>query len=188
MTPSNPPLLHPPLTIVTEDATAASLAVWLHALLRFARVVRFRWWLVAATMVATMLLGALFYVSADRVYEAKAQLLVQQTGPVVVAQNLPQNSQQQGMLPTYEQLIISTVVLEGVIQRLTQLPRELRPDLLTQPRDNWVPFLRRNLTVRSVRSCRNHRNRLPLVERRSGGGRRECGARFLPGFHEGQPP
>ena len=118
MLPTNPPPLHPallqsPLAIVTDDETAPGPAVWLHALMRFTRVLRFRWWLVAATLVATMLLGALYYASADRVYEAEAELLVQQTGPVVVSQNLPQHAQQAGMLPTYEQLFASTVVLEG---------------------------------------------------------------------------
>lgn len=149
--PLHPALLQPPLAIVTDDATAPGPAVWLHALLRFTRVVRFRWWLVAATLVATMLLGALYYASADRVYEAKAQLLVQQTGPVVVSQNVPQNALQAGILPTYEQLFTSTVVLEGALQRLSQLPQELRPDLLRQPRDGRVALLRRNLTVRSAR-------------------------------------
>ncbi len=140
--PSSLPMLRP-----HESRTVP----WLHSVLRFGRVVRFRWSLVAATLVAFVLLGLLYHVTAERVYEAHAQLLVQQTGPVVLSQNVPSNVHQQGMLPTYEQLFSSTIVLEGAVQRLNELPDELRLDLLDQPRDRWVGQLRRNLTVRSFR-------------------------------------
>ena len=51
---------------------------WLHSLLRFARVIRFRWPLVVTVLIAAMLFGVLYYGTADRVYQARAQLLVQQ--------------------------------------------------------------------------------------------------------------
>lgn len=123
----------------------------LHAILRFGRVVRYRWTYVAASLVVSALLGMLYFLTADRIYQAKAQLLVQQTGPVVMSNSTPQQGHQQGMLPTYEQLFKSTVVLEGAIQRLRKQPREYRVDLTPIPADSWVNALRENLSVRSFR-------------------------------------
>ena len=139
------------LSTPTVNTTLASPVPWLHSWLRFIRVIRLRWSLVGAVVVAAVLLGLLYFATAERIYQAHAQLLVQQTGPVVLSQSLPQNAHQQGMLPTYEQLFTSTVVLEGAVKRLSELPAEYRVDLANQPRDRWVPLLRRNLSVRSFR-------------------------------------
>jgi polysaccharide biosynthesis transport protein len=55
------------------------------------------------------------------------------------------------MLPTYERLFTSTVVLEGAVERLLEMPRAVRIDLLNIPRDGWVGALRDRVAVRSLR-------------------------------------
>ncbi len=139
------------LSNLNPEETVITPAPWLQSWLRFLRVVRLRWPLIGAVLVGSVLLGILYFVTVERIYQARAQLLVQQTGPVVLSQNVPQNVHQQGMLPTYEQLFKSTVVLEGAVQRLLELPQELRVDLVKIPRDRWVPLLRDHLAVRSFR-------------------------------------
>lgn len=124
---------------------------FLHALLRFARVARYRWAMLSAVVIGIGILGTLYYATADRVYEARAQLLVQQTGPIVTSMGTTDGLTQQGMLPTYERLFVSTVVLEGALQRLQQLPREMRADLINTPQENWITQLRSQISVRSIR-------------------------------------
>ncbi len=134
-----------------EPNGAATSVQVLHAILRFARLVRFRWTLIAGVAIAVTLLGGLYYATVDRVYQARAQLLVQQTGPIVSSTGTTEGLTQQGMLPTYERLFSSTVVLEGALDRLLELPRDRRIDLLDMPRESWVATLRDHVSVRSLR-------------------------------------
>jgi capsular exopolysaccharide synthesis family protein len=139
-------------TPLSHEPTAAPTSVQLlHALLRFARVVRFRWTLVAATSLCVGSLGVLYYATVDRTFQARAQLLVQQTGPLVTSTGTTEGLTQQGMLPTYERLFTSTVVLEAAVERLMQLPRDRRVDLVNTPPENWVALLRSKIAVRSLR-------------------------------------
>ncbi len=123
----------------------------LHGVTRFARVVRYRWMLVATTMAGVLLLGILYFATAKRTYQARAQLLVQQTGPVVTNGVTLEGTSQQGMLPTYERLFVSTIVLEGALERIQKLPRPMRTDFISTPRSAWVTRLRERLSVRSFR-------------------------------------
>lgn len=139
------------VTIPTRQEDQPTSVALLHGLLRMGRIVRHRWQYLVISMAVTGLLAGFYYLTATRTYEAKAQLLVQETGPVVVANGAPQSTQQQGMLPTYERLFISTVVLEGAAARLSNLPREMRIDLAELPPNRWVDGLRERLSVRSFR-------------------------------------
>jgi polysaccharide biosynthesis transport protein len=134
-----------------SDSGPPTSVQFLHVVLRFARVARYRWTMLAAVMIGFGFLGTLYYATADRVYEARAQLLVQQTGPIVTSIGTTDGLTQQGMLPTYERLFVSTVVLEGAVQRLQQLPREMRADLIDTPQENWIAQLRGQIAVRSIR-------------------------------------
>jgi succinoglycan biosynthesis transport protein ExoP len=140
-----------PTPLSHEPAAAPTSVQVLHALLRFVRVVRCRWTLVATTSLCLGLLGILYYATVDRIYQARAQLLVQQTGPLVSSTGTTEHLTQQGMLPTYERLFTSTVVLEGALERLVELPRDRRADLIRTPRENWLALLRSKVAVRSLR-------------------------------------
>lgn len=121
---------------------------FLHNLLRFARVVRRRKEVVLGALALTSLLGVLYYASATRYYQAKAQLLILQTGHEVWAESSGADASRTGLMPTYERLITSSVVLEGA---LAYLQPQDRVDLVGLPRTQWVAALRANLGVSSTR-------------------------------------
>lgn len=121
---------------------------FLQNLLRFARVVRRRKEIVLGALAIAALLGGLYYASATRYYQAKAQLLILQTGNEVWAESSGADASRTGLMPTYERLITSAVVLEGA---LAYLQPQDRVDLAHMPRQQWVAALRANLGVSSTR-------------------------------------
>jgi len=134
------------------DATGtASAADAVHALMRFLRVIMHRKMYVASALLVAGLLGGLYYLTATRIYEANAQLLILETGRDVLNSGLYGEANRQSEIPTYERLFSSSVVLEGAIAELLKGPPESRADLATVSREKWVDILRRNLTARSVR-------------------------------------
>ena len=94
-----------------------------YSVLRFLRVVRHRRAIVAVTLVIAGLLGAVYYATAERVYAAKARLLVQSQKENTWDESNAPNGDRQGMLPTYELLFSSAAVLNRAIETLVELPR-----------------------------------------------------------------
>ncbi len=136
--------LQPP----TTDPAVRPAAQMLHALLQFLRVVRHRQAVLVATLVAASLLGGLYYATAVRLFQAKASLLVLQTGADITNTTMTAEGGHQGLMPTYERLFGSAVVLEGAVRYLE--PPD-RVDLENQPRENWPNLLRSRLTANTVR-------------------------------------
>lgn len=131
--------------------TAAAPARSTHAvqsLMQFVRVVRYRQSVVIATTVAGLLLGAMYYSTATRKYQAKAALLVLQTGGDVTNAGMSAEGVRQGLMPTYERLFSSNVVLEGAIKYLG--PEELI-DLAGAGEERWLGILRAGLTATTLR-------------------------------------
>lgn len=123
----------------------------LHALLRFLRILRYRISYLITSLTVAALLGALYYFTATRVYEASASLLVTQNGNDVVNGPTALNGPTDAFIPTFERLFSSAKVLEGALDELTRKPAQFRIDLAGLPREKWVSVLRGNLTARSVR-------------------------------------
>ncbi len=96
----------------TGDPAAHSGAHSLHALVHFLRVVRYRQSVLMAAVAAALLLGGLYYATARRLYQAKASLLVLQTGADVTSTTMTAEGVHQGLMPTYERLFSSAVVLD----------------------------------------------------------------------------
>jgi capsular exopolysaccharide synthesis family protein len=143
MQPQSQEALGDPGTMAAADAV--------HAALRFLRVLRFRMSYVVTAVAVTSLLGALYYFTATRVYEASASLLVNQTGGDVFNATTTSTSTADMFIPTYEKLFTSAVVLEGAIEDLNKQPIAARVDLAEIPREKWVDTLRANLTARGAR-------------------------------------
>lgn len=119
-----------------------------HALLQFLRVVRHRKVIVITSMAVCLSLGALFYATATRLYQTKASLLVLQTGGDVNNTSMTPEGTRQGLMPTYERLFSSAVVLDGTLKYLQP---EDRVDLNPNQQDNWANVIRANLTATTVR-------------------------------------
>ena len=107
-------------------------------------------YVITAVAVAGML-GAFHYLTAPRIYEASASILVTQTGSDIT--NTSMNGEVgQSLIPTYERLFSSAVVLEGAIPHIVQLPPEARIDLVGVARKKWKSILRSNLSAQAVQA------------------------------------
>ena len=133
-----------------EVQTDDSAADFVHSALRFMRMVRQRKIYVITAVAVAGLLGAFHYLTATRIYQASASLLVTQTGSDIT--NTSMNGEGgQYLIPTYERLFSSTVVLDGAIQSIDHLPPEARVDFSGVPRKNWKTVLGANLSAQAVR-------------------------------------
>lgn len=122
-----------------------------HVITRFLRVAYYRKNIIIAAVVVAGVLGALYYATATRIYQADAELLVLQTGTEYLPASMSPEGGRQGLMPTYEKLFTSAVVLEGAIAELSKMPARYRVDLADQPREKWVQILQQKLQARSLR-------------------------------------
>lgn len=116
--------------------------------MQFARVVRYRKGILIATLAIAAMLGSLYYSTVKRAYQAKASLLVLQTGTEVTSTAMSPEGVRQGLMPTYERLFSSAVVLEGALRYLDPTQRA---DLEGVAPDKWQHILRANLTASTQR-------------------------------------
>ena len=136
-------------TLEPETAVQdASMAQAIHQVVQFSRVVRYRKNIVVLALVASALLGGLYYATATRYYEAKASLLILQTGTEMLNTSMKPEGMTQSLMPTYERLLTSAVVLETALNYVG--PQD-RIDFQEEPPDRWLELLRRNLSVSTVR-------------------------------------
>ena len=135
----------------TNDAKAnsgKSTAQAVQSLMHFARVVRARRNIVIGAVAAGLLLSVLYHLSATRYYQARASLLVLQTGGDVSNTSMTPEGTRQGLMPTYERLFSQAVVLEGA---LDQLEPADRVDFAGLPRELCAQALRANLAATTAR-------------------------------------
>lgn len=131
---------------VSADATVDAL----QAVVRFLRVLRFRKnYLITALFVAG-LLGIIYYSTVTRIYEATASVLIIQSGDAFNA-SMSAESSRELLIPTYEKLFTSPVVLDNALQKLAGLPAKLRIDVADLPRDKWAETIKISLTARRAR-------------------------------------
>jgi len=118
-------------------------------LTQFLRLVWYRRKIVIAALVVSFLLGGLYYATATRYYQSSASLLVLSTGKMVWdSTHAAEGDQKTVLMPTYQRLFSSAVVLEGALARLAP---EHRVDLQGVPQDQWIDVLRSNLSTSVVR-------------------------------------
>ncbi len=134
-----------------EELAAPSSADSILAVMRFLRVVWQRRIYVFSTLVVAGLLGSLYYFTANRIYQATAQLLILQTGPDMLSPAMTGATNREALIPTYERLFGSTVVLEGAIRELLKAPPQMRVDFASVPREKWLDVLRGNLSASALR-------------------------------------
>lgn len=116
--------------------------------MQFMRVVRHWRGVVITSLGICVLLGGLYYATATRLYQAKASLLVLQTGIDVNNTSMTPEGMRQGLMPTYERLFYSAAVLQGAVKYLAP---DDRVDLNPSHPDTWVNSLRVNLTAATIR-------------------------------------
>jgi capsular exopolysaccharide synthesis family protein len=130
------------------EPAATSTAQVVHALAQFWRVVRHRQNVVLGCLAAALVLGALYYTTTPRLYQSKASLLVLQSGAEVTNTSMTPEGMRQGLMPTYERLLLSNVVLDGAGEFLDDTDRAaLRPP----PHETLANVLRQGLTAVTLR-------------------------------------
>lgn len=134
----------------SDDSEFRSTAHFVHTLLRFVLAIRYRKNVVAAVIVVAVLLGGLYYMTAQRRYSAKSVLLVTQTGRDRLNTSIAnEDASRQNNLPTFENMVRSAKVLEGAIKNLAPADRV---DLGDGSLDRSIDKLKKNLSVKTVRN------------------------------------
>ncbi|HBO43562.1 MAG TPA: hypothetical protein DD670_06455, partial [Planctomycetaceae bacterium] len=145
------PMSHEP-TLPRDDADERPSSHLVHNAMRFVAAARYRWKVLAASIVACGLLGGLYCATAKPLFKAKAALLVIDTGVDQSAMGVTgeRSRQQLAAMPTYVNLLAYPKVLEGA---LNHLGPEDRIDLEGIESDKWIGTLQQNLVVRPVRGA-----------------------------------
>ncbi|MDG2380186.1 MAG: polysaccharide biosynthesis tyrosine autokinase [Pirellulaceae bacterium] len=121
-----------------------------HAAMRLLRTIRHRKMNVIVSLLAACLLGGLYYATASRRHAASMSLMLMYQGN---EDALPgTDSYRRGMLPTYERLLYSSVVLDRAAEQIALLSPTDQADVYDLPREKWVETLRANLAANAIRS------------------------------------
>ncbi|HID21490.1 MAG TPA: hypothetical protein EYP14_03710, partial [Planctomycetaceae bacterium] len=112
----------------------------------FLYAVRLRKGVVVTTLLISSVLGALYYLTAPRLYDSDAQLLVLKASQDPLEDSLTIQQGVQNYMPTYRKILTSDKVLASAIENL---PKEHRIDLKGVPRENWIQKIRENTSVTS---------------------------------------
>lgn len=122
----------------------------LHALLRFGEAVKRRWGVIASTLLLAASAGVIFYVKTDRLYEARAELLVMGPPRAEIAGMAASDRSLTEQMPTHQKVIASDVVIEGALSRLTE---EDLAELRGTPEAEWVQAVRDRMQVSTARKA-----------------------------------
>lgn len=132
-------------TSVAPDSTTHVLQV----AVQFIAAVRRRWHIVVTTLLATGILGALYYATTTRYYASKAEVLILQTGDNPLSTSIQsQSSRDNTLMPTFVNLMTSQKVLEGAIRHLTR--EDCIVDLNPDRPEQWAAQLRAGVTASSL--------------------------------------
>lgn len=100
-----------------------ALATTLHSVVSFMRTVRLRSNILLLSLLVSAVLGALYYVTAPRVYQSRASLYVQKAGGVSLDSRLSGGDTSKEM-PTFANLMSSPRVLEKALEHLPERYRQ----------------------------------------------------------------
>jgi uncharacterized protein involved in exopolysaccharide biosynthesis len=123
----------------------------LSGVIRYLHAVRVRKGTLLATVLVSAVLGALYYTTATRYYDAHAQVNVLETennNSTLQGNNQGQQRMILEYIPTYQKIISSDVVLRAALK---SLPKESLVDFRGLPQELWVNTLKNNVIVSSER-------------------------------------
>ena len=122
------------------------------SIVRFLRTLRYHKSHLIISLAIVGSLGTLYYLTATRIYQATASLLVtpQNPGKFWNAGTNP-DAGQDALIPTYERLFSSAVILKNAATILRQKYPSAVDDFTGVPVEKWPDILRSNLVARTVR-------------------------------------
>lgn len=119
---------------------------------RFSRSLRARKGVLATFLFIAGVLGAAYFVTADRVYESEAEIMVLQTGGSLLDPNTGRPQSLEGIMPTYERSVSCDRVIKETIKLL---PQEHLKDFKGVRHDFWIESFRKRLSVTTPRDTNN---------------------------------
>ena len=132
-----------------ESEEGQSTAQLVHKTMHFLVALRYRKSVVLGTMAIALLLAGLYFATATRYYGATAGLLIMQSGVEKLSTSMADGGvQQQGLMPTFENLIRSARVIE---EALKTIPAQHRIDFAGLPEGQWVTAVQKNLSAKALR-------------------------------------
>lgn len=121
---------------------------------RFVRSLRARKGVLLTFLVLAGILGAFYFVTAVRIYESQAEIMVLQTGGSLLDPNTGQPRSLEGIMPTYERSVSCDRVIKETIKLL---PPEHLTDFRGVRHDQWIEAFRGRLHVTTPRETNNIR-------------------------------
>ena len=134
-----------------QTETAGPTTHALAEVARFLQVVRHRMWMLMSCIVVGGMIGGAWYAMSPPKFESSAEILVLKTEGGAMDNNNSNGSNSRAILdvmPTYQKVLSSDVVLEGAIK---SLPAKYRGDFKGQRKARWTKILRDSMTVSSTR-------------------------------------
>jgi uncharacterized protein involved in exopolysaccharide biosynthesis len=113
---------------INESQNAA--ATTLHLIFRFLRTVRLRSGILVASLILAGIAGAAYYITAERIYESRASLLIVRIGTGVTEENSANNGNPINEMPTFIELMSKDEVINLALKRL---PEKYRTDFKGRP-------------------------------------------------------
>ena len=117
------------------NSAAPSPTEALNAAICSLRIARLNWHYIVSAIIVCLAFGGFYYFSADKIYEARAEVLVEQTGPLVSQAGHDDEIRRSTMMPTYERLFTSIGVLEMAAVDIDK--KHLSVDYPAN--SNWMP-------------------------------------------------
>ncbi len=134
-----------PLADIQDPQNAA--ATTLHMIFRFLRTVRMRSGILVASLVVSVIAGAAYYITAQRIFQSSASLLIVRIGTGVTDDTVQNHGNPNSDMPTFLEIMSRD---EVVSRALEQLPEKFQVDLKGYPKNQWVRVIRDNLSVSSA--------------------------------------
>jgi len=133
---------------VPEDGAGPSTSHLVHSTLHFLRIARYRKNVILTAVLVGAFLGGLYLATATRMYRSDASLLILHSGGDLTMPSMSVNGSGREIMPTYQRLLKSAVVLEGAIRILRP---EHRIDFRGVSRNKWIDALGNHLTASAIR-------------------------------------
>lgn len=121
----------------------------LGAAFRFYRSALRRKWVMVTCVAITSSLGAVYYLTATRLYQSRAELIVLTTGGEAADQDRGQKNSITAEMPNYERILQSDDVLK---EALKALPADHRTDFLSVEGDRWLEHFHSRMSVSTIRN------------------------------------
>jgi capsular exopolysaccharide synthesis family protein len=121
-----------------------------HAIVRFLRLANRRRKLVLASLGICVTLGAAYYLTAQRVYQANSRILVERTGSEIMPGGSTIDSDNQTLVANHQALISQPKVLEAAAESLRSLGDLSDTEFKDIPFKDWTEVLAANLTTQTV--------------------------------------